>query len=290
MDNKDILNNRDPAEIIEDFKGLLDDIEVLDFSNLNFEKIYSLLESGPAKRYLPPPDEDYLKKLPPKNSNDEYVYEKDGKAIIIPQKFSILTEYTFRTWGNCALLPEKNIFEILWEYIVSIIRWTFTTKKRMTDQLKSILCNVDEYYQNYRNKIKNLGNEYDDDTFEILHLLPDLFLYLCRLIADTEIPKEYKVELALALIYLISPIDFIPEGLIHHPIAFADDVGIILFVIKRGFDGKYVSRDKLETHWPGNISLIDNLGEWVQVIENVIGKDFIETILSFLKLKRFSNM
>ena len=38
-----------------------------------------------------------------------------------------------------------------------------------------------------------------------------------------------------------------------------DDLGVIIFVVRKGFNDKYIPRNALEKHWPGDVDLIDNI-------------------------------
>lgn len=73
--------------------------------------------------------------------------------------------------------------------------------------------------------------------------------------------------------------------MINHPIALMDDLGIIIFVIRKGFNDKYIPRNALEKHWPGDVDLIDNIEEWYEAIYNVIGKDIVEMIQKYHRRK-----
>lgn len=264
------------------------DYDRIDYLDLDYDQIQKLISIGPASKFLPPPNPEFEKELPAQNKKGEYEFLSHGEKVVIPLKFAPMIRYSFFNFSSAgaATLPSKSLLEKLWEYIERFIRWVLNSKQKIGGQLEDILINADENYQELRERIKRIEQEHNNDRlFEILLLVPDYFVYLCRLLTDSHVPKEYKVEVALALIYLVSPIDFIPEGLITHPIALMDDTGILLFVIKRGFDGKFISRETVEKHWPGDVGLVDNIGEWYEAAKNVLGKDFIEKVIDYHKGK-----
>lgn len=84
---------------------------------------------------------------------------------------------------------------------------------------------------------------------------------------------------------MVSPIDIIPEYMIKHPLALLDDTGVLLFIAKRGFDCKYISRETVIMHWPGEVSFLDSIEEWYSAVKNVLGENLIEMIFDYHKKK-----
>lgn len=83
---------------------------------------------------------------------------------------------------------------------------------------------------------------------EILRLLPDTVVLLRRLAADRELPRGVRVRLGLLLVYLILPIDLIPDFI--PVVGYADDA-IIVAVALRSVTRR-AGRAALEKHWPGS--------------------------------------
>lgn len=83
---------------------------------------------------------------------------------------------------------------------------------------------------------------------DILRLLPDTVVLLRRLAADPELPRGVRVRLVLLLIYLILPIDLIPDFI--PVLGYADDA-IIVAVALRSVTRRAGSA-ALEKHWPGS--------------------------------------
>ncbi|MBN2718983.1 MAG: DUF1232 domain-containing protein [Deltaproteobacteria bacterium] len=134
--------------------------------------------------------------------------------------------------------------------------------------------------------MNNLKDDFGGDSlFELIMFLPDSAVYIFRLLADNTVSKEYKVELALCLFYIFSPIDFIPELLIEHPIALMDDAAVAIRTIKLGFDEKYISSDQNKKYWPGDIDLVHKIDEWDKAISKVLGDKFIIQIWEYLRQK-----
>jgi uncharacterized membrane protein YkvA (DUF1232 family) len=82
---------------------------------------------------------------------------------------------------------------------------------------------------------------------ELLRLLPNAVVLLRRLAADPELPRGVRVRLGLLLVYLILPIDLIPDFI--PVIGYADDA-IIVALALRSVTHR-AGPAALERHWPG---------------------------------------
>lgn len=66
------------------------------------------------------------------------------------------------------------------------------------------------------------GRELAKDITEMVLVIPDLVLLLIKLIKDQRVPVELKLKITLAVAYVVSPIDLIPEAL-GNVLGFVDD-------------------------------------------------------------------
>jgi uncharacterized membrane protein YkvA (DUF1232 family) len=82
---------------------------------------------------------------------------------------------------------------------------------------------------------------------DALFLLPDVMRLVRRLIADRTVPAGVRVRLALLFVYLVVPIDLIPD--IIPVIGWADDVIIVALVLRSTI--RRAGIDALARHWPG---------------------------------------
>jgi len=96
---------------------------------------------------------------------------------------------------------------------------------------------------------------------DLLLLVPDLAVLLARLTRDPRVPRGAKVVAGLALGYVVSPIDLIPEFL--GPIGMIDDLLILTAALSRLVN--YVHPDVVRSHWSGQGDVLDaiqRLSEW----------------------------
>jgi uncharacterized membrane protein YkvA (DUF1232 family) len=81
-----------------------------------------------------------------------------------------------------------------------------------------------------------------------LRALPDIVRLARRLLADPRTPTRHRVGLVVLIVWLVSPIDLIPEFL--PGIGPLDD--IVAAAVILGWIGRQTGRARLEEHWPGD--------------------------------------
>jgi uncharacterized membrane protein YkvA (DUF1232 family) len=94
-----------------------------------------------------------------------------------------------------------------------------------------------------------LGRKYDDPTRlrDTLRLIPDVVRLLRRLAADQTLPRGIRVRIALLLVYLVSPLDLVPDFI--PVVGHADDVLIVGLVLRSV--ARRAGVEALDRHWPG---------------------------------------
>lgn len=83
---------------------------------------------------------------------------------------------------------------------------------------------------------------------ESLRLLPDLVRLLRRLAADPSLPRGVRVRLGLLIIYLVSPLDLIPDFI--PVLGFADDALIVALALRSV--ARRSGAAAIDQHWPGS--------------------------------------
>lgn len=81
-----------------------------------------------------------------------------------------------------------------------------------------------------------------------LRLIPDLIRLVRSLIGDSATPRRVKVALGGLLIYLLSPIDLIPDFI--PGLGSIDDLAVAALVLR--WSGRRVGFDGLRAHWAGS--------------------------------------
>ena len=90
---------------------------------------------------------------------------------------------------------------------------------------------------------------------DLASFLPACATTLRRLRKDPRVPRSAKIAVAIATVWLISPIDLIPEFLpVIGPL---DDVVVVALALR--FAARRVPREAIEQAWPGDRRLLDRL-------------------------------
>ncbi|MDF2067003.1 DUF1232 domain-containing protein [Bacillus sp. Cr_A10] len=108
---------------------------------------------------------------------------------------------------------------------------------------------------------------------------PDLFHLLVKAMVDNRIDTKSKTLIGSGILYFITPIDVLPEGLVG-PGGFIDDIIVATFVINMLLN-KF-SPDIIEEHWAGDHKLLDALKKISESSNSLLGKLPARSLLSRL--------
>lgn len=82
---------------------------------------------------------------------------------------------------------------------------------------------------------------------DLLRLAPDVVRLLRRLATDKAVPVGSRIWLGILLVYLISPIDLIPDFI--PVLGYADDALVVAIALR--FATRHAGSVAIERHWPG---------------------------------------
>lgn len=90
---------------------------------------------------------------------------------------------------------------------------------------------------------------------ELVRFLPACVTMIRRLRRDPRVPRSAKIAVLIAMVWVISPIDLIPEFLpVIGPL---DDVVVVAIALR--YAGRRVPRNVILEAWPGDPRLIERL-------------------------------
>ena len=90
---------------------------------------------------------------------------------------------------------------------------------------------------------------------DLASFVPDCVTTIRRLRADPRVPRRAKVAVALAGLWLLCPIDLLPEFLpVIGPL---DDVAVVALALR--YAARQVPREVLAAAWPGEARLFERL-------------------------------
>lgn len=88
---------------------------------------------------------------------------------------------------------------------------------------------------------------------DLLRLAPDVVRLLRRLAADRTVAWGVRVWLVVLLVYLVSPIDLIPDFI--PVLGYADDALVVAIALR--FATRRAGTAAIERHWPGTPAGLD---------------------------------
>ncbi|SIT80842.1 Uncharacterized membrane protein YkvA, DUF1232 family [Edaphobacillus lindanitolerans] len=91
---------------------------------------------------------------------------------------------------------------------------------------------------------------------DVVLFAPDLFHLLMKSMGDGRIDRKSKLLIASGILYFISPIDLLPEGLLG-PGGYLDDVAVASFIVTTLIGS--AGEDVLQEHWTGSTRLLNTL-------------------------------
>ncbi len=101
---------------------------------------------------------------------------------------------------------------------------------------------------------------------DAVHLLPNLIKLLGRLVSDPRVPRRSKVVIGVALAYLVSPVDLIPEFV--PVIGFADDLLLVSYAINHLIT--VAGEDVVLEHWDGPRDMLELVRSVLEVTSDLV--------------------
>lgn len=137
-----------------------------------------------------------------------------------------------------------------------------------------------DFYQNLREKInrwageekllKKTGN-WTDSFIQYLMVLPDMAHVMVKLLFDKEISSLYKSYILISLVYLISPLDFIPDII---PVAgFIDDLLVLVIAMNKIINSKDTKViKKIKYYWAGDQDIFAKVKDIIAVLNELTSR------------------
>ncbi len=111
---------------------------------------------------------------------------------------------------------------------------------------------------------------------QLLMLIPNLVKLLYRMISDNRVFVQEKVILLATVIYIFSPIDFVPDMI--PVLGQVDDILLGTLVLKRFFNS--VERSILLSHWDGNDNLLLTIDKILEIVRYILPKGVYDRIVN----------
>ncbi|MFP4323331.1 MAG: YkvA family protein, partial [Anaerolineales bacterium] len=120
----------------------------------------------------------------------------------------------------------------------------------------------------------------------LLVLIPDMLALLLGLARDARVPTGLKAQIALAIAYVLAPIDLMPEAVLG-VLGLADDATVMVVLISAIRRFATIDPAILRAHWRGQQSF-DELMDEAEASIREDGDEFLQNGLLGVIEKRFS--
>ncbi len=272
------------AAMLETAGPELEQHEALDFSGFNFEAIRESIAGARVSQYLPGREGD-IPRLPETSESGEIVFDMGPASIAIPASYAPYVRYVHEVFGMPSGEAEVE-FGLALKYFHTLRQWVGSLPGSLRDQIGDFLRNAGEVHDEMEKRIEKYGPVMaDDPNFEVVAHVPYMYAYLCRLMVDPGVPADVKVDIAMSIVYFASPVDVLPEAFIDHPLAFADDACVALWVLK-DLEGNLVEKETIEENWPGDAPLPASTDVWEKPLRELLGDDMVDTVNLYFAMKR----
>lgn len=138
------------------------------------------------------------------------------------------------------------------------------------------------FFQQLKNKITEWAQTDDGKNnkwADIIMLVPNFFKLICRLAIDPDVSAADKAILAGVIVYFISPIDIMPEGVLG-PVGFLDDIALVAFALTAMI--KNTNPRIVQKHWDGTDDILNVIKSIVEVADIMLGDNVFNKVKGVL--------
>lgn len=137
-----------------------------------------------------------------------------------------------------------------------------------------------DFYDRLRERIHATARKFaGKDITECLLLLPDFVMLLMRLMKDRRVEVKTKAMTAAVLVYLMSPVDIIPDFI--PLLGYVDDLLITVWGLNRLLN--MVEPKILEEHWSGEGNMLEAIQKAARIAEFYLGSKVVGQIRDWFK-------
>ncbi len=131
--------------------------------------------------------------------------------------------------------------------------------------------------------VKGHGGELAKEIVELVMALPDLVLLLIKLMKDQRVPAELKLKITLAVAYVISPVDLIPEA-IGNILGFVDDT-LAMTVLIAGLVEE-IPNEVISQNWTGRPDILELIIKGKDLLSKMLPSNISEKIISLFSVSK----
>lgn len=133
------------------------------------------------------------------------------------------------------------------------------------------------------NWVKDHGAELTEEITDLILILPDLVLLLIKLMKDQRVPAELKLKITLAVAYVISPVDLIPEAL-GGILGFVDDT-LAMAVLITGLVEE-IPNEVIRDNWVGRSDILELIIKGKDLLSKMLPANIAEKLISLFSVSK----
>lgn len=133
------------------------------------------------------------------------------------------------------------------------------------------------------NWVKDHGSELAKEIIDLVLVVPDLVLLLIKLMKDQRVPAELKLKITLAVAYVISPIDLIPEAL-GSVLGFIDDT-LAMAVLIAGLVDE-IPNEVIYDNWNGRPDILELIIKGKDLLSKMLPSNISEKLNSLFGVSK----
>lgn len=178
--------------------------------------------------------------------------------------------------------PKEKNYELIEEKSEEIQREepNFTVSKENAIVLTKATNKNSTNYSKVRNSLVNTVPVKYREYSQYVLLLPDMIALLIRIFKDERVTKETKRYLGIALGYLFSPIDIVPDFI--PLIGKIDDLAVVFFVFEKLLCD--IPTEIIMDNYEGNEDIILMIKQGINLFSDRFGTKNIKNIIDILSL------
>lgn len=133
------------------------------------------------------------------------------------------------------------------------------------------------------NWVKEHGGGLTEEITDLIMVLPDLVLLLIKLMKDQRVPAEIKLKITLAVAYVVSPVDLIPEAL-GSILGFVDDT-LAMTVLLAGLVDE-IPNEVIRDNWGGRPDILELIIKGKDLLSKMLPANIAEKLISLFSISK----
>jgi uncharacterized membrane protein YkvA (DUF1232 family) len=129
-----------------------------------------------------------------------------------------------------------------------------------------------------RNQMKDTATGSSNKLLEYALMGPDLAHLLSKLMMEPEVPVGEKAKLAVALAYVVSPVDLLPAVLVG-PVGWLEDIAIAAYVLNSLINK--TNPELVTRHWAGEGDVLALIRGVLTFADQKLGGGFLRRVEGF---------